>query len=199
MADARTSLRSTLGATVARGAILQAATAVFARSGYAATRVEDILEEAGIARRTFYRHFSNKDEVLAAIYEIATTELIAAIRASVAASPDSLEAILAALDAYLDYHVANARLLEILELQAMRSDSLLAPIRQRFRDDLAEILDRAARARTGVQHDPLIYIALISALEGTSLHLLANGATKKEAARAKKAMRFLLERAIAEE
>lgn len=94
------------------------------------------------------------------------------------ASADSHEAILDALEASLDYHVATARLPEILEHPAMRSDSLLGPIRQRFRDDLAEILVRAAHARSGVDHGPLIHIALMRSKEPRAT-MLANGATKK--------------------
>lgn len=39
----------------------------FTRLGYEATRVEDILQEAGVSRPTFYRVFRNKDEVFAEV------------------------------------------------------------------------------------------------------------------------------------
>ena len=57
----------TISAHFARSAILAAATKVFTQHGIASTRVEDILLAAGIARRTFYRHFRSKDDVLAAL------------------------------------------------------------------------------------------------------------------------------------
>ncbi len=47
-----------------RAKILQAARPVFARKGYRATTVSDILAEAGIARGTFYKYFPNKRQVL---------------------------------------------------------------------------------------------------------------------------------------
>lgn len=40
-----------------------AALALFEERGYAATTVPDIVERAGVARRTFFRHFSDKREV----------------------------------------------------------------------------------------------------------------------------------------
>lgn len=40
---------------------------MFERLGYEATRVEDILQEAGVSRPTFYRVFRNKEEVYAEI------------------------------------------------------------------------------------------------------------------------------------
>src|ERR1700730_835353 len=68
-----------LTSRVVENGILAAAMKVFARRGFAATRVEDVLEEAGVARRTFYRYFTSKEDVLAAVYELATTELLRAL------------------------------------------------------------------------------------------------------------------------
>ena len=46
-----------------RTKVLKAARSVFARKGYKATTVEDILTEAHVARGTFYRYFPNKRQV----------------------------------------------------------------------------------------------------------------------------------------
>ncbi|MHB8895205.1 MAG: TetR/AcrR family transcriptional regulator [Candidatus Geothermincolia bacterium] len=53
--------------TDVKARILQAAKAVFARRGYRATTVSDILLEADVARGTFYRYFTNKRN---AFYEL---------------------------------------------------------------------------------------------------------------------------------
>ena len=52
-----------------RARILQASKAVFSKKGYRAATVSDILEEADIARGTFYRYFTNKRH---AFYELAS-------------------------------------------------------------------------------------------------------------------------------
>ena len=65
--------------TDTRTRVLKAARSVFARIGYKATTVEDILKEAHVARGTFYRYFPNKrqvffdlmSELLDGIYEAA--------------------------------------------------------------------------------------------------------------------------------
>ncbi len=86
--------RSALDVRLSEGGILNAAVEIFAERGFATTRVEDILERAGVARRTFYKYFSSKEAVLAAIYELATGELIAGMQAaSAGAEADPLEAI----------------------------------------------------------------------------------------------------------
>ncbi len=46
---------------------MEGARRAFERLGYQATRVEDILQEAGVSRPTFYRVFHNKEEVYAEI------------------------------------------------------------------------------------------------------------------------------------
>src|SRR5262245_63348231 len=85
--------QSSLLARLAGSVILHAAIEVFSRQGFAATSVEDILKAAGVARRTFYKHFGNKEEVLAAIYELATAELLGAIRGDGATGRDPLDAV----------------------------------------------------------------------------------------------------------
>jgi AcrR family transcriptional regulator len=49
-----------------REQILTAATEASARSGFAATGLEDIAAEAGITRVILYRHFDSKTDLLAA-------------------------------------------------------------------------------------------------------------------------------------
>ena len=50
--------------TVARERILSAAASCFGRIGVAATRMEDIADEAGMQRPHLYRHFSGKDDIV---------------------------------------------------------------------------------------------------------------------------------------
>ncbi len=190
-------VRSALSLRLAEGGILHAAIDVFAQHGFTATRVEDILAAAGVARRTFYKYFRSKEEVLAAIYELATSELIDVIQSAGSEAPgDPLDAIRDGLDAYLDYHVANARLLRVLVQQAIRLDSPLAVHRRRFREQLIRLLDAAVQASTGEILDPMFFAALISAVEGVSLDLLSSDPSETEVDRAKSALHSILERTL---
>jgi AcrR family transcriptional regulator len=154
-----------------RGSILAAAMKVFAQHGVAATRVEDLLQAAGMSRRTFYKYFRSKEDVLAALHELLTAELVKAIEA--AGEPAApLAGIHRGIDIYVDYHHQWPRALrEVLE-HAMRSDSQLAARRRWMNDQLVRILDEAVRRLDGRRLDPLVFRALIGALEGLSLHLL---------------------------
>jgi hypothetical protein len=101
------------------------------------------------------------------------------------------------LDAYLDYHVEHGELLRVLVQEAVRVESPLAVHRRRFREELVRLLDAAVRASTGEAHDPLLYAALISAVEGVSLELLASRPDAREVARAKSVLHLILERTLA--
>ena len=50
---------------VVRDAIWRAATDLFAEKGYDETTVEDIAERAGVSRRSFFRYFSSKGDLMA--------------------------------------------------------------------------------------------------------------------------------------
>jgi AcrR family transcriptional regulator len=49
-----------------RDQLVDTALALFNRDGYHATGIDTILAEAGVAKMTLYRHFSSKDELIAA-------------------------------------------------------------------------------------------------------------------------------------
>jgi TetR/AcrR family fatty acid metabolism transcriptional regulator len=61
--------RDGAGFEARRRQILRAAARVFARKGFAGTRVGDIAQEAGIAYGLIYHYFENKDAILACLFE----------------------------------------------------------------------------------------------------------------------------------
>lgn len=69
-----------------RDAILAAAELVFARFGFAGTRMADVATEAGLATGTLYNYFANRDELLTSLIERRSEELLAAVKAEVAAA-----------------------------------------------------------------------------------------------------------------
>lgn len=51
-----------------RGLLLDTALRLFAERGYIGVRVEDIAKEAGVSRATFYKHFAEREEILAELF-----------------------------------------------------------------------------------------------------------------------------------
>jgi AcrR family transcriptional regulator len=82
----------------ARSRLQQAALALYGERGYEQTTVAEIAERAGLTKRTFFRYFTDKREVLFWGSELLEQQMVAAIEAA-PASTSALGLIGAALDA----------------------------------------------------------------------------------------------------
>ena len=83
-----------------RRAILDAGRRVFARIGFEATTVRDIIRETDLAAGTFYNYFKSKEEVFEAIAEDSTQrfrDMLKDVRASARTAQDYMH------DAYYAY------------------------------------------------------------------------------------------------
>jgi AcrR family transcriptional regulator len=80
-----------------REQILTAATAAFARSGFAATGLEEIAAEAGITRVILYRHFDSKTDLYQAVLDRMCARLDAHVEEPVGGFTEaSIDGLLAA-------------------------------------------------------------------------------------------------------
>jgi AcrR family transcriptional regulator len=61
----------------ARERLITAATEVFAAKGYTATRVSDIVQQAGVAQGTFYLYFKSKQAILEYLIDTFCSRLLA--------------------------------------------------------------------------------------------------------------------------
>jgi AcrR family transcriptional regulator len=92
-----------------RNAILDAAEEVFAERGFHGARIQDIAARARIAVGTVYNHFAQKDDVLKALLEERSEELLTELRPHEDDSPafrERLEACVARTLAYVERHRA---------------------------------------------------------------------------------------------
>jgi AcrR family transcriptional regulator len=78
-----------------RGRLLDAMAEVVALRGYGAATVADVIEHAGVSRRTFYEHFKDKEECFLAAYDAGVEVLMATMRGA----PDPIAAYLETLAA----------------------------------------------------------------------------------------------------
>lgn len=162
-----------------------AAIAVFARKGLEQVTVGDLLAAAQVSRRTFYKYFANKMEVLEGIYQTAVLLLLARFREmrQVAGSSDAW--LRAMVERFFDYHLAVGPIIRMMQEEALRAGSPLAAHRQRAHEGMRQLLIERLEPKLQPPRDPLVYQALIWALEAASLDLLGRNASRAEIERAK--------------
>ena len=75
-------LDRSLVAASQRTRLLEAVGRAVADRGYAAATIDDIVRDAGVSKKTFYEHFSDKLDCFLAAYEAASDELLEHMRAA---------------------------------------------------------------------------------------------------------------------
>src|SRR3954447_10267712 len=81
-------------------AILKAGRRLFGDRGFASTTIDDIAEAAQGAKGAVYHHFATKEAVFAAVFDVASRDLVAEIDRAVRAERDVLAAMVAGTQHY---------------------------------------------------------------------------------------------------
>jgi AcrR family transcriptional regulator len=189
-----------LGSDVARNMIMFGATRVFATQGFRAVTVDDLLEAAQVARRTFYRFFKSKEDVALAMYTLGTSSLLEQCRRALATEGD----LLTKLERCIDIHLSNARimgrLVYVLGGEAQSLESPLHARRMEVHDLLVEMFLESGEQ--GKKIDPLFIRTLVFALEQNTRTVLEQGdegrrVTSESIARARAVMMRIATGAVA--
>jgi AcrR family transcriptional regulator len=121
------------------GLLLDATITVLRRNDYDDVAIADILEEAGLSTRSFYRHFDSKDELLLTLYQRDAVAAADRLRTSVDRAATPPQKLQAWIDEILSFRydkrkaervallgAASARRAEGYSMQAAQSARLLA-------------------------------------------------------------------------
>jgi len=147
-----------------REQILAAATEAFARSGFAATGLEDIAVQAGITRVLLYRHFDSKTDLYQAVLDRMCARLDAHVAEPVGGFTD------ASIDGLLAAAVESPAGFRLLFQHALREPEFSERI-VKFRADItaaaygqiAAVVPDEALARWAAQLAPVVAIEAIIA------------------------------------
>jgi len=93
----------------ARERVLYAAVALFARQGYDATSVAQVITRAGVAKGGFYHHFASKEALLYEVYGDLITRQLAAMDAVLARRLSSAETVRALIVDLVESTAASAQ------------------------------------------------------------------------------------------
>ncbi|TCP48512.1 TetR family transcriptional regulator [Tamaricihabitans halophyticus] len=146
----------------------------FVEQGYAATAIDDIVRRAGIAKGALYHHFSGKDVLFKAVYDVVLDETAEAVLAAALAEQDPWAAVRAGLSAFLDACLQPAfRRIVIIDSVAVQAagswegglEGVELPM---LRTVLTPLVDNGALP--GVGADPLAHVAL-GGLYGAALYI----------------------------
>lgn len=113
-----------------RDGILDAALRVFARAGYHLASVDEIAREARTSKGGIYFHFPSKERLFLLLLDRAAAQLRARVETAIAAAPDPVAKIEAALGAVLDAFASHRDLARLFLVEGVAAGQ---PIRQRLR------------------------------------------------------------------
>lgn len=125
---------------VVRDAIYYAALDLFTRDGYNETRIDQIVEAAGISQRSFFRYFATKDELLGYSSIKRGDVLVAAVEGCPPDLPP-LEVIRHAAGAASEFAMSQPQTRQVIEITAANLSA-----RQAHRGGMVEVEDRLSEA-----------------------------------------------------
>ena len=93
--------------------ILRSSRELFHKKGFYSTTMEDIAQHSGFDRRTIYNHFTNKEDIFAALISGILTDIAAVFDDISAEKTSPLEKLRNLVLKLLDLYIENAQLLNI--------------------------------------------------------------------------------------
>lgn len=166
-------LDPSLVAASQRTRILEAIGRAVADKGYAAATIDDIVRDAGVSKKTFYEHFSDKLDCFLAAYEAASDELLEHIRAAQdTADADWLARTSAGIHAYLRWLAAEPALARVFLIEIAAAGPAALELRERMRDRYA---DRMRELQTANSVPDEIFHAVVAGADDLVVRRLREG------------------------
>jgi AcrR family transcriptional regulator len=125
--------------------ILSALTEVFAKRGYQAATVDNLIAAAKISMGSFYDHFAGKEDCLLQIYDQVAGEARERIVEAIAETEDWTERTYAGLHALLAYAVENPMAARVVLLEAQTAGPGAV---RRYNEDLKAVADFLRQGRS---------------------------------------------------
>jgi AcrR family transcriptional regulator len=160
-------------AEATRALLIDVARQSFTERGFAATSIDDIIQQAGVARGALYHHFSGKEALFRAVYESVEGEVMTSVMEAAASETTPWEAVRAGLSAFLDACLEPSfrRIVVLDSVSVLQSEVLelgIDPVElPMLRTVLTPLLGTTFG---GVAIDALTYVAL-GGLYGASLYI----------------------------
>jgi AcrR family transcriptional regulator len=148
-----------------REKILWSALRMFREKGFGGVSIDEIGEAAGITGPSVYRHFSSKEEILAAGFELGDDQIFASAQDSLLGVRTQREALQRLIASYVDRATDNADLVAVFmtESRALPQDRELK-VRQEQRRYVGQWVEVLRQVRPGLSEQ--VARALVQAALG---------------------------------
>jgi AcrR family transcriptional regulator len=134
--------------------ILESANELFYKKGYNTTGINEIIQDAGVAKGTLYQHFQSKTDLLVGYIDLNQRGWFTRLKTLVDQTPDPKQKLLA----LFDYHIARQDFREYggcpfikANDEAGTSDERvlkgIQAVKQQFRDLIAELVLRSGHKK----------------------------------------------------
>ena len=167
-----------------RARLLEGMARAVAAKGYADTTIADIVREASVSRRTFYEHFADKAECLVSLYEAASGNAIAVLRAAIDPASDWEAQVEQAMGAYLGVLARNPVLLRTLFIDILGLGTPGLAARRRANQQLADLMLDVVNNRPGERKrkaplQPTMAMAVVGGINEMVLQSIEQGRAAK--------------------
>ncbi len=157
----------------AKSDVLFNAIGVFTSKGIEDTTVQDLLEAANVSRRTFYKYFKNKVDVLESIYQMAAHLLVLKFKTAQQHSSSTNDFTVRCIELYFDFHVLLGPLVRMMTEEARRVESPLASHRDTLLEHIVALFDEKYFEEEAKHLNPKVFYGLIWMMESASMNILA--------------------------
>lgn len=163
-----------------RARLLEGMARAVASKGYADTTIADIVREASVSRRTFYENFADKAECLIALYEAASGNAIAVLRAAIDPHSEWQTQVEQAMDAYFGVLARNPVLLRTLFIEILGLGTPGLAARRRANQQLADLMLDVVNHRPGarlrkIPLQPAMAMAVVGGINEMVLQAIEQG------------------------
>lgn len=129
-----------------RTAMMQAAVRVFARKGYHAATVRDIVAEAGVAIGTFYFYFPDKETLFNHLFEETADFMLQTLDQALNSRSTFAAKLEAAIQAYINIAFYEPAVVQLLLVGSVGSVTTLVERRSEYREKLTRAWQRTLTA-----------------------------------------------------
>ncbi len=160
--------------------LLEGMAAAVDEKGYFATTIGDIVRHARVSKRTFYEHFSDKEDCFLACYSFGGEQALRAIAQAAGSAGPWQQRVHAATHAYLATLQAEPALTRtlLLEVHAAgpRALALRRTVLQRFAQLLRDLVEESRRCHPELRPlTPAMSTALVGGINELVLHTVEQG------------------------